>query len=85
MGRILAERGPADFCADCPGPFASKPAPTFDRCHPQILCSPKIPCGSELARESYRPLTPASRPGTKGALMKNHLPLLTLPPPYRTA
>ncbi|RBC04046.1 hypothetical protein C3E97_001135 [Pseudomonas sp. MWU12-2115] len=62
MGRILAERGPADFCADCPAPFASKPAPTLDRCHPQILLSLKILCGSGLARESYRRVTTISRP-----------------------
>ncbi|RAI67157.1 hypothetical protein DOZ80_20185 [Pseudomonas fluorescens] len=36
------------------GPFASRLAPTLDLRRTQNLCSPKIYCGSEPAREGAR-------------------------------
>ncbi|KAA0982100.1 hypothetical protein FQ187_16815 [Pseudomonas sp. ANT_J28] len=36
---------PLEISIDPYGPFAGKPAPTLD------LCTPQIPCGSELARD----------------------------------
>ncbi|MDT9674009.1 hypothetical protein F6R97_05020 [Pseudomonas sp. JV414] len=52
------------------GLFASKPAPTFDLRRTQIVCSPKIPCGSGLAREEAGPSTtrPTVRPLNKHCL-----------------
>ena len=52
------------------GLFASKPAPTLDLGRTQIMCSPKIPCGSGLAREEAGLSTtrPAVRPLNKHCL-----------------
>jgi len=37
------------------GPFAGKPAPTFDLCRTQSLRTTSIQCGSGLAREGNLP------------------------------
>ncbi|TBN49938.1 hypothetical protein EYC95_04755 [Pseudomonas sp. BGI-2] len=47
---VRSSRCRSRFNCDWACPFASKPAPTFD------LCTPQIQCGSGLAREGASPV-----------------------------
>ena len=59
-----------------PGLFASRLAPTVDLCSTQILCSLKIYCGSEPAREGASRNTAKSCPNPRLQTQIRPLPRL---------